>query len=295
MRDPQRLLEPSQQPIEADPYRRAGPGGRLARRILHRPGTVNKRTNDVPDRRRLLGLAHEAVELVFVRARHDRPPDIRVRLFVLAPVFPLVHGRYIDRIGRPGRTRREEQRVGIQVIGQNPIHGRQVIQRGKIPRQQAGGEVPKFQIHGGKLDVDLHVIAGRQHIPFVREHRTDLVEFNRAKLVDPLTDHGRRKYALAQSLVEGLMHAGVEQQTPTMDQRLPGVSRRELFRVRPGQEDDLFRQVGVRCQVQFSRINDLQEALTRDHVSLAMRNPQRPAGQLTILLDDPAEESWQDQ
>ena len=102
--------------------------------------------------------------------------------------------------------------------------------------------------------------------------------------MDPLPQLRRRKKSQHETLLNGQMHPGVKQQPPTADQRLAGGHRFQLLRRRLRQENDFIGQAFLGRNAQFFVIDDLQQRLAVDDVTLAMRNAIGEARQIA----DPA-------
>ncbi len=213
----------------------------------------------------------------------------------------------VPRIGRARRSRCPKQAPGVDVLPDQPVDCLQIIESrflavggkttvvrkageaGEIAGQETGGKVPQLEVHGHELRVDRLIAVRREQPVLLPQHRADLVESGRPKLVNPLANDRRRQPAASRSLLQREMDSRVEQQTPTANQDVVGRGFGQLLRIRPGQQHDLLRQHGVSGQAEFRLIDGLQERFAADDVTRTMRNPQAEAAQPPILLDDPTE------
>ena len=70
-----------------------------------------------------------------------------------------------------------KQLVEVQVLTNDFVDQIEIMDRGEIGMQPAGGEFSEFAVHGGELDVDLDQVGLRKEQVLASQDRTHLIEF----------------------------------------------------------------------------------------------------------------------
>ncbi len=168
------------------------------------------------------------------------------------------------RLGRAGQAGRSQNGFRMDVPGNDRIHLFQRLQGRKETGHQVRLEVANAQVNGRELDVGRRVVVGRQQEPLLPQHVADFVEFQAAQRRQPLRDFRRAEALLPGQAEELLVHAGVEEQLPIIEQDLAARPLFEHLAVGTLQQDDVLRQVLRGAESDLAAIGDFQQGLLRE-------------------------------
>ncbi len=286
--------QPADEPVNVQFDGRPNAVDALRRRIALGPGTINGRPHDVSLRCRTLRSPHQGRVLPLRRRHRGQRHGGRIGLGGRR-VGQLVQLAADLRIGRAAGPRRLEQALGVDVLAEQFADGLRVFQARKVARQEAGGEISQAPIHGHELDIDRDVVARRQQHVVSFEHRADFVERDGPDLKNTPVNHGRRQPTVGQAILQGGMHAGVEEQRPVPFEHRLGRPIGKHLRIGPRQQNDFFGQQVPFGQAEFRFLHQLQERLASHDITLAVRNVQPETGQAAVPPDHPPQNTGRHQ
>src|SRR5438105_2726033 len=97
-------------------------------------------------------------------------------------------------------------------------------------------------------------MLGRQQEVLLLQDHADLIELCLPDAVDSLPDAGLGELAAFNPLLQGDMHARMEEQTPVFEKHFAAGKSCQAFGIRPADEDDALRKFAVRLDLQLCRI-----------------------------------------
>ncbi len=125
----------------------------------------------------------------------------------------------------------------VDVLANDRLGARQVVERRKITGQQRRREVLQFEKHGREFFVDALVRHRRQQQVLAAQHQADFVEGRRAQRLDAPGHVGRRQLCAGDPVCQGHVNSGVKQQPPVFGQRPSANHRQQGFRFGAGDQD----------------------------------------------------------
>ena len=123
------------------------------------------------------------------------------------------------------------------------------------------------------------------------QNQSHLFEGRRTELLDPLAHDRGVQLAGLDAFVQRNVHSSVQQQPPILRQSFAGGQCSQALGVGPRQQNDRFRQLGLRREIQLVAIDDLEQPLGPDDIRFAVRNLEPDSADLAIVLDQAAQDA----
>lgn len=196
---------------------------------------------------------------------------------LLGEVFDDAHWR--QRTGRAGWLRLLQQRVGIDVIGEDRGDPFRVIHRGEEPRQQRGGETSHLQEGGCEAGICLRIALAGPEQPLSLQYKPRVVKNRPADPSDTGSDLAGRSGRKPRP--NRHVHAGMVKHRPVFAEHLVSGGNDKPVLIGLGQQDDFGPGGAIQIQRQILLLDDGDEPLAVHAAALAARDQKPcPAGRV---------------
>src|SRR5438132_6088899 len=137
------------------------------------------------------------------------------------------------------QARARKDRLGVHVGGGDPADVWDVAQGWEIVEAERVGEEAQLPVEGEKLYIDSSVVLGGQKEVLLFQDGANLVEGARADLLNAFPNIGCSQLAFGGALVQGEVHARMEEQPPVLEQGLRARQGGQTVGVRLLDQNDL--------------------------------------------------------
>src|SRR5437899_630725 len=136
-------------------------------------------------------------------------------------------------------------------VGGDPANVWDVAQGREIVEPEGVGEETQLPVDGEKLYIDSSVVLGRQKEVLLFQDGANLVEGARADLLNAFPNIGCSQLAFGGALVQGEVHARMEEQPPVLEQGLRARQGGQTVGVRLLDQNDLGWELPLGVALQF--------------------------------------------